>query len=252
MLLQTKGVCKYFGGLKAVDGVDFSIEQGKLKSIIGPNGAGKTTFFNLVSGLYKPTHGQVTFQGQDVSHASMDQRSQLGITKTYQITSIFPRLSVFENVRLSAQSRVSMFNSWRRAYSLSAVNNRTHEILEHVGLAEKEARTASELSHGEKRYLEIGIALATEPTILLLDEPTAGMSPAETVEATHLIRKLSNELKLTIILIEHDISVVMGISDEVMVLHEGKKLAEDTPKKISANETVQNVYLGKGAEPCSR
>jgi branched-chain amino acid transport system ATP-binding protein len=247
MLLQTKGVSKYFGGLKAVDGVDFSIEQGQLKSIIGPNGAGKTTFFNLVSGLYRPTHGQVFFQGEDVSRAPMNRRSQLGITKTYQITSIFPRLTVFENVRLSAQSRVSMFNSWRRAYSFSAINQKTMEILKHVGLAEQQARLASELSHGEKRYLEIGIALATDPLILLLDEPTAGMSPVETVEATHLIRKLSVELKLTIILIEHDISVVMGISDQVLVLHEGKKLAEDTPEKISANETVQNVYLGKGA-----
>jgi branched-chain amino acid transport system ATP-binding protein len=247
MLLETKAISKHFGGLKAVDGVDFSIREGQLKSIIGPNGAGKTTLFNLVSGLYKPTHGRVIFLGRDVSHASMNQRSQLGITKTYQITSIFPRLSVFENVRLAAQSRVSMFNSWKRAYGFSAVNQRALEILGHVGLVEKQARTASELSHGEKRYLEIGIALATEPRILLLDEPTAGMSPAETVEATHLIRRLSAELKLTIILIEHDISVVMGISDEVMVLHEGKKLAEDTPEKISANETVQNVYLGKKA-----
>ena len=229
-----------------MDGVDFRLERGQLKSIIGPNGAGKTTFFNLVSGLYSPSHGHVFFQGTDISRKSMDQRSQLGITKTYQLTHIFPRLTVFENVRLAAQSRTSIYNFWRRAYSLAKVNDKALAILERIGLLEVRSRIAMELSHGEKKYLEIGIALATEPEVLLLDEPTAGMSPAETVEATHLIRRLANELSLNIILIEHDMSVVMGISDEIMVLHEGRKLAEGTPHEISANESVQNIYLGKG------
>ena len=212
-----------------MDGVDFRLERGQLKSIIGPNGAGKTTFFNLVSGLYSPSHGHVFFQGTDISRKSMDQRSQLGITKTYQLTHIFPRLTVFENVRLAAQSRTSIYNFWRRAYSLAKVNDKALAILERIGLLEVRSRIAMELSHGEKKYLEIGIALATEPEVLLLDEPTAGMSPAETVEATHLIRRLANELSLNIILIEHDMSVVMGISDEIMVLHEGRKLAEGNP-----------------------
>jgi branched-chain amino acid transport system ATP-binding protein len=247
MLLETKGICKYFGGLKAVDDVDFRLEQGQLKSIIGPNGAGKTTFFNLVSGLYGPTHGRVLFKKKDISKLSINDRSQLGITKTYQLTHIFPRLTVFENVRLAAQSRHTIFNFWRRAYSLSEVNDKALAVLEHLGLLEVRSRIAAELSHGEKKYLEIGIALATEPEVLLLDEPTAGMSPAETVEATQIIRRLAKELSLNIILIEHDMSVVMGISDEIMVLHEGRKLAEGTPNEISANEIVQNVYLGKGA-----
>jgi branched-chain amino acid transport system ATP-binding protein len=247
MLLSTKNISKHFGGLKAVNNVDFTLSQGQLKSIIGPNGAGKTTFFNLVSGLHKPTNGEVLFQGKDISKSSVDQRSQMGITKTYQITSIFPRLTVFENVRLAAQSRTSIFNSWKKAYRLREVNQRTLNILELIGLASLRFRTSSELSHGEKRYLEIGMALATDPQILLLDEPTAGMSPAETIEVTKLIRHLSAELSLSIILIEHDISVVMEISDEIMVLHEGRKLAESTPQEISANETVQRVYLGKGA-----
>ena len=246
MLLETKSICKYFGGLKAVDGVDFRLAKGQLKSIIGPNGAGKTTFFNLVSGLYTPTHGHVYFQGEDISKKAMNERSQLGITKTYQLTHIFPRLTVFENIRLAVQSRYSIFNFWRRAYSLTQVNDKSLAILERIGLLPVRSRIAGELSHGEKKYLEIGIALATEPEVLLLDEPTAGMSPAETVEATHLIRRLANELKLNIILIEHDMSVVMEISDEIMVLHEGRKLAEGSPSDISANETVQNVYLGKG------
>ncbi|MGA2401122.1 MAG: ABC transporter ATP-binding protein [Syntrophobacteraceae bacterium] len=247
MLLETKGICKYFGGLKAVDEVDFTLQEGQLKSIIGPNGAGKTTFFNLVSGLFMPTKGSVLFQGRDISHKVMAERSQMGITKTFQITHIFPRLTVFENVRLAAQSRVCIYNFWRRAYRMKEINDRALELLEHVGLLEARSRPASELSHGEKKYLEIAIALATSPKVLLLDEPTAGMGPAETIEATRLIDILARELKLTIILIEHDMSVVMGISDEIMVLYEGRKLVEGTPAEINSNEMVQNVYLGKRA-----
>ena len=247
--LETKDLCKYFGGLKAVDHVDFQVEKGQLKSIIGPNGAGKTTLFNLLSGLYTPTDGKIFFQGRDITDKKMNQISQIGVTKTFQITHIFPRLSVFENVRISAQSRKTSFNFWRKADSLEDINNKTMKILEMVQLAPSHDRISSTLSHGEKKYLEIGIALATDPKLLLLDEPTAGMSPAETILATELIRNLRDKLSLTIVLVEHDMSVVMKISDEVLCLNEGRVLACGSPIEISCNEEVQRVYLG-GRKEC--
>jgi branched-chain amino acid transport system ATP-binding protein len=247
--LETKYLCKYFGGLKAVDQVDFSVEEGQLKSIIGPNGAGKTTLFNLLSGLYVPTDGKIFFHGKDITNKKMNQISQIGVTKTFQITHIFPRLTVFENVRISAQSRKTSFNFWREADSLEDINDKTMKILEMVQLAVSFDRVASTLSHGEKKYLEIGIALATDPKLLLLDEPTAGMSPAETILATELIRSLRDKLSLTIILVEHDMTVVMKISDEVLCLNEGRVLACGNPDEISCNDEVQRVYLG-GRKKC--
>ncbi len=247
--LETKNLCKYFGGLKAVDQVDFQVGEGQLKSIIGPNGAGKTTLFNLLSGLYTPTDGKIYFRGKEITNRKMNQISQIGITKTFQITHIFPRLTVFENVRISAQSRKTSFNFWRKADSLDDINERTMEILEMFQLVASRDRVASTLSHGEKKYLEIGIALATGPQLLLLDEPTAGMSPAETILATELIRSLRDELKLTVILVEHDMRVVMKISDEVVCLNEGRVLACGSPDEISCNEEVQRVYLG-GRKEC--
>jgi branched-chain amino acid transport system ATP-binding protein len=247
--LETKGLCKYFGGLKAVDQVNFSVEKGQLKSIIGPNGAGKTTLFNLLCGLYEPTAGKIFFQGENITHKKMNRTSQLGITKTFQITHIFPRLSVFENVRISAQSRKTSFNFWRKADALEEINEKTRKILRMVQLLDSQDRAASILSHGERKYLEIGIALATDPKLLLLDEPTAGMSPAETVLAMDLIRDLRDQLNLTILLVEHDMNVVMNISDEVFCLNEGRVLACGTPEAISADASVQKVYLG-GAKAC--
>jgi branched-chain amino acid transport system ATP-binding protein len=243
--LETKNLCKYFGGLKAVDQVNFTVEVGQLKSIIGPNGAGKTTLFNLLCGLYEPTSGRIFFQGKDITEKKMNQISQIGITKTFQITHIFPRLSVFENVRISAQSRKTSFNFWKKADDFSDINEHTRQILEQVQLADSRDRLASTLSHGERKYMEIGIALATDPQLLLLDEPTAGMSPAETVLAMKLIRDLRDRLNLTILLVEHDMNVVMNISDEVVCLNEGRVLACGTPQEISCNEIVQKVYLGE-------
>lgn len=246
MYLRTEKVSKHFGGLKAVDEVDFHLRQGQLKSIIGPNGAGKTTLFNLIAGVYPPTSGKVFFRDREITHLSLHETSRLGITKTYQITHIFPSLTVFENVRIAAQSRVTSFNFWQSTHSLREVNDRALEILEQVELMEKRNWLASTLSHGERRYLEIGIALATRPEVLLLDEPTAGMSCAETNLCAELIQKLNKNLQLTIVLVEHDMTVVMGISDEVLVLNEGKVLAEGTPQQVSDNEEVQRVYLGEG------
>jgi len=247
--LETQNLCKYFGGLKAVDQVKFSVEEGQLKSIIGPNGAGKTTLFNLLSGLYEPTAGKIFFRGEDITSRKMNQISQIGVTKTFQITHIFPRLTVFENVRISAQSRKTSFNFWQKADSLGEINHKTMKVLELVQLAASHDRISSTLSHGEKKYLEIGIALAADPQLLLLDEPTAGMSPAETILATELIRNLRDKLSLTIVLVEHDMSVVMKISDEVLCLNEGRVLACGSPNEISCNEEVQRVYLG-GRKEC--
>jgi len=249
MYLETKNLSKYFGGLKAVDQVDFQVKEGQLKSIIGPNGAGKTTFFNLLCGLYPPTGGKIYFLGEDITEKKMNQISQIGITKTFQITHIFPRLTVFENIRISAQSRKTSFNFWKKADDFSEINEKTMEILEQVKLSDRKDRLASTLSHGDRKYLEIGIALSTNPKLLLLDEPTAGMSPAETVLAMKLIRDLQDQLKLTILLVEHDMNVVMNISDEVVCLNEGQVLACGSPQEISCNEVVQRVYLG-GPKEC--
>jgi branched-chain amino acid transport system ATP-binding protein len=225
--------------------VDFTLKPGQLKSIIGPNGAGKTTLFNLIAGVHRATGGKVFFRDRDITDLSLHQTSRLGITKTYQVTHIFPGLTVFENVRIAAQSRLTSFNFWRTIHSLSALNEKALGILEQVELLEKRSWLASTLSHGERRYLEIGIALATEPQVLLLDEPTAGMSVAETRQCAELIQKLNRDLHLSIVLVEHDMSVVMGISDEILVLNEGKVLAEGTPQQVSDNQEVQRVYLGE-------
>jgi branched-chain amino acid transport system ATP-binding protein len=244
MVLRTEKISKHFGGLHAVDQVDFTLKEGQLKSIIGPNGAGKTTLFNLIAGVHEPTGGKVFFRDRDITRMSLHQTSRLGITKTYQITHIFPGLSVFENVRIAAQSRVTAFNFWRSTHTLTSLNEKTIDILQKVELLGKRSRLASTLSHGERRYLEIGIALATEPQVLLLDEPTAGMSVAETAMCAQLIRRLNREMNLSIVLVEHDMSVVMGISEEILVLNEGRVLAEGTPQEVSDNREVQRVYLG--------
>ncbi|MGZ3534638.1 MAG: ABC transporter ATP-binding protein [Thermodesulfobacteriota bacterium] len=245
MYLRTEKISKHFVGLKAVDQIDFTLKEGQLKSIIGPNGAGKTTLFNLIAGVYPPTSGKAFFKEEEITRLSLHQISQLGITKTYQITHIFPSLTVFENIRIAAQSRKTSFNFWKSTHSLQEVNRKALEILEQVELIEKRDWLASTLSHGERRYLEIGIALATHPQVLLLDEPTAGMSCAETNLCAELILKLNKTLHLSIVLVEHDMSVVMGISDEVLVLNEGRALAEGTPQEVSDNEEVQRVYLGE-------
>lgn len=244
MILRTEKICKYFGGLKAVDEVDFVLKKGQLKSIIGPNGAGKTTLFNLIAGAYLPTRGKVFLKDKDISRLALNKVSRLGVVKTYQINHIFPSLSVFENIRIAAQVRRTTFNLWKQASSYREINEEAAGILEKVELIEKRNRPASTLSHGERRYLEIGIALATKPEVLLLDEPTAGMSCAETNQCADMIKKLNSELGLSVVLVEHDMSVVMSISEEILVMNEGRTLAEGTPREVSDNEEVQRVYLG--------
>ena len=241
-LLRTEGLSRSFGSLLAVDRVDMTISTGELRSIIGPNGAGKTTFFRLISGEMSPSAGRVWFKGCDITGLRQHAVARLGITKSYQITNVFPHLTVHENVRVAAQGWRRALNFWARADALTAVAARAYDLLATVGLSAKASLLAAHLSHGEKRHLEIGIALASDPELLLLDEPTAGMSPEETEETIRLIRQLATAR--TVVLVEHKMKLVMRISDRITVLHQGQVLADGTPAEIRANERVQQTYLG--------
>ena len=240
-LLESRGLTKTFGGLTAVNRVDFQVRAGELRSVIGPNGAGKTTFFHLLTGVLPPSEGRILFKGRDITGLPAHAVSRLGIARSYQVTNIFGDLTVFENVRIAVQSRVTHYRFWGNADSLTAVNERAEEILRDLGLAAKRHARANELSHGEQRYLEIGIALATDPDFLLLDEPTAGMSPDETQRTAAFVRRLAGHV--TIVVVEHDMEVVMGISDRITVLNYGEVLAEGTPAEIRENADVRRVYL---------
>ena len=241
-LLRTERLTRAFGSLMAVDRVDVSIRAGELRSIIGPNGAGKTTFFRLISGEMAPSAGRVFFRERDITGLPQHAVARLGIAKSYQITNVFPHLTVHENVRVAVQGHARAFNFWSRADRLTEVSERATRLLETVGLAAKQSRLAAHLSHGEQRHLELGIALASDPALLLLDEPTAGMSPEETDETMRLIRELA--AGRTVILVEHKMKVVMKISDRITVLHQGQVLAEGSPDEIRANDRVQQTYLG--------
>ena len=241
-LLRTERLTRAFGSLMAVDRVDVTIGAGELRSIIGPNGAGKTTFFRLISGEMPPTSGRILFQERDITGMPQHAVARLGIAKSYQITNVFPHLTVHENVRVAVQGHARAFNFWSRADGLIEVRERADRLLATVGLVAKASRLAAHLSHGEKRHLELGIALASDPVLLLLDEPTAGMSPEETDETMRLIRELA--AGRTVILVEHKMKVVMKISDRITVLHQGQVLAEGTPDEIRANDRVQQTYLG--------
>ncbi len=244
VLLRTERLTRAYGSLLAVSDVDVSVRRGELRSIIGPNGAGKTTFFRLISGETVPTSGRIWFNGADITGMPQHATARLGIAKSYQITNIFPHLSVLENVRVAVQGYARSFNFWSRADRLTEVRERAEAILKSVGLGAKTDLLAAHLSHGEKRHLELGIALASNPTLLLLDEPTAGMSPEETDATMRLIRELA--AGRTVVLVEHKMKVVMGISDRITVLHQGQVLADGTPEEIRANTRVQQTYLGAG------
>jgi branched-chain amino acid transport system ATP-binding protein len=242
-LLETKALTKSFGGLTAVDHVDFQVAQGELRAVIGPNGAGKTTFFNLIAGRLSPTQGEIWFKGENITHTPPYLITKKGIGRSYQITNIFPKLTVFENVRLAAQAMEVTFNFWKDVKFLNRVNQKVMGILEKLKLIEQKDIRAANLPHGLQRHLEIGIALASEPQLLLLDEPTAGMTQEETQRMMELIEEVSKGL--TIVLVEHDMKFVMTVSKKITVLHEGKVLAEGGPEEIRNNEEVQRVYLGK-------
>jgi len=242
-LLETKNVTKAYGALLAVSDVSFSINPGIIHSIIGPNGAGKTTFFNLLAGVYSPTSGDIVFEGKNISSMKVFKRARLGIGRSYQVTSIFPELTVRENVRVAVQAKGNHnFSLFRPAESLSECMDKTNAILEEMGLISLADQIASTIPYGSQRSLDVAIALATDPKLLLLDEPTSGMSPEDTVKMIDLIERISE--RYTITLIEHHMSVVMSISDKITVLSQGMVLAEGDPKEIQKNEDVKNAYLG--------
>ena len=244
VLLRTERLTRSFGRLLAVNAVNFEVRAGELRSVIGPNGAGKSTFFKLIAGELPPTSGRVLFDGEDITGWPHFAVSRRGIAKSYQITTIFPELSVFENVRVAVQCRRTVMNCWSRADRLDAVAATAREILRAVELDGRADLPATHLGHGLQRHLEIAIALGCNPKLLLLDEPTAGMSPEETERTIALIKRIA--AGRTVILVEHKMKVVMTISDRITVLHQGAVLAEGSPADIRADDRVQQVYLGRG------
>jgi branched-chain amino acid transport system ATP-binding protein len=247
-MLDVVNVSKRFGSLVALQDISLHVAAGELRAIIGPNGAGKTTLFNLVSGFFRPTSGTVTFDGRDVTTLPAHERVALGIARTFQITEIFPELTVFENVRISMEvSAGYRLRPWMSGEESRGVDRKIAETLELTGIADKSRRLVGELSHGDQRATEIAMALALRPRLLLLDEPTAGMGEQETYDITQLVRRLHRESKYTIVLIEHDMRVIFHLADRITVLDQGRLLAEGTPQDIAANEAVQSAYLGKAA-----
>jgi len=247
-LLQVKNVSKHFGSLIAVNDISMTVEPGELRAIIGPNGAGKTTFFNLITGFFTPTSGSIIFDGQDVTHLLPARRVWCGMARTFQITEVFPELTVRENLRIPTEVASGLrLRAWLSQADDVKIRDRVAELLVMGNLADKADRPVGELSHGDQRATEIMMALALKPRLLLLDEPTAGMGDQETYDITQLIRKLHKDSKLTIVLIEHDMRVVFHLADRIMVLDQGKFLAEGTPAEIAANTAVQTAYLGQAA-----
>jgi branched-chain amino acid transport system ATP-binding protein len=247
-LLQVEGASKRFGNLVAIERVSLTIEPGELRAIIGPNGAGKTTFFNLVSGLFAPTSGSILFEGQDVTAVSPQERVKRGMARTFQITEIFPELSVADNIRVAVEIAAGYrLKPWLGAKARAGVEARVSELLSMGGLADKKHVRAGALTHGDQRAAEIMMSLALRPRLLMLDEPTAGMGDQETYDIARLIKRLHRQEGLTIMLIEHDMRVVFNLADRIMVLAEGRVLAEGPPQEIADSERVQAAYLGKAA-----
>ncbi len=244
--LEVTNASKHFGSLVAVSGVSMRVESGELRAIIGPNGAGKTTFFNLITGFFPPTSGDILLDGQNINKVPAAGRVKMGMGRTFQITEIFPELSVRENARIAVETGLGYsLRPWLNATDKKRVADACDEVMTLANLTVKADRLVGELSHGDQRSAEIAMALALKPSLLLLDEPTAGMGDEETYQVTGLIRRLHRDSKYTIVLIEHDMRVVFHLADRISVLAEGKLLAEGTPQEIGANEHVQNAYLGK-------
>jgi len=240
-ILRTEQLSVRFGGLNALKEVNFEVRRGETRAIIGPNGAGKSTFFNCLTGVLRPTSGRIVFNDEDITGLQSNIISQKGLARSYQITNILPNISALENVRIAAQSRRHGWNMLAHHSAFADINTKAEAVLKSVGLLPKADELAANLSHGEQRNLEIGVALATEPQLLCLDEPTAGMSAAETHDTMQLVRDIAKDL--TILIVEHDMQVVMELCHNITVLHYGEILAQGAPDEIQRDAKVQEVYL---------
>ena len=245
-LLITRDLGLDIGGATIVAGVDLEVAEGEFVGIIGPNGAGKTSLFNLLSGLYRPTAGHVELHGREITNETPHRRTQLGLGRTFQISSVFPRLSVLENARLAAEASLGgTMRVWRRAASFRAALDRARWALGRVGLGERERSAAGALAHGDKRKLELAMLLAGDPHVILLDEPMAGVSAGDVPALVEVIRSVHAEEGKTVLMVEHHIGVVTGLAQRIAVMHHGALLAVDTPERIMANDAVQQAYLGE-------
>ena len=242
-MLRVEQLNKFFGDFKAVNGANLTVEKGHLVAVIGPNGAGKTTLFNLIAGQLQPDDGKIVFNDENISKLPPHEICRKGIARSFQIANIFPRLSVFRNVHVSVLAQQKLSNKlFRPAHQL--VVEETNRILESVGLVDRKLDVAGSLSHGDKRTLEIAIALGNEPELLILDEPTAGMSPDETAATMLLIQRLADEQGLTILFCEHDMEVVFNIAQSIMVMQQGHTIVQGSPEEVRQNSEVQEAYLG--------
>ncbi len=242
-MLYVENVYKRFGDFTAVSGASLAVEKGQIVAVIGPNGAGKTTLFNLIAGQLAPDKGKITFNGQDITRLPPYKICKRGIARSFQIANIFPRLTVFRNVQVSVLSQQKKSTSIFRSAENLAITE-TERILDAVGLSNRSNDLAGSLSHGDQRILEIAIALGNEPQLLILDEPTAGMSPDETKRTMNLIQGLADNRGLTILFCEHDMEIVFNVAQSIMVMHHGQTLIQGTPEQVRANEQVQEAYLG--------
>ncbi len=245
-LLRTEKLRKYFGVVSAADDIDLRIDEGVLTSIIGPNGAGKTTLINLLTGDILADSGKIFLYDEEITDLPIHKRVKKGICRSFQIMNIFPKLSVFENLQIPVLSLLNQsLNFFKPLHHHTNVNARVEKLLNEIGLTDKKDLSAGTLSHGDQRLLEIGLAMAPEPKLLFLDEPTAGMNPLERVKVLENIRRLSMEKQSTFVIVEHDMDIVFSLSDRIIVLHRGQVLAEGKPNEIRQNEVVRKVYLGE-------
>jgi len=247
--LECEGLTKRFGGLVAVNGINLRVGVGERRAIIGPNGAGKTTLFSLISGLYPVTSGFIRFFGGEITHMPCHRRTSLGLGRTFQITTLFPTLSILDNLVIAAMGLKGMkFQMVRPLSTYRDLYSRAEEILGRVGIGEKRGEIVKNLSHGEQRQIEIALALISNPSVILLDEPTAGLSPAESTMMTATLKKLDPHI--TILIIEHDMDVAFQVADRITVLHQGCLFSEGTPAEIRSDTRVQEIYFGAEEKPC--